>query len=177
MSQAWARLRQLPSVPPARRRFSILKGAGDIRSLKMRSGVTGESINTVYWIEGEYVPEALIEINYFMRDWRANRSYEMEVRNLDILSATHRLLETTEPFELMSGYRTKTTNELLRRRWRSVARNSLHMTGKAADIRLVGRTTRNIADAAVLCKGGGVGRYRRSNFVHVDCGKVRTWSA
>ena len=167
----------LAVLPPGARAFSILKGAGDIRSLKMRCTVTGESINTIYWIEGEYIQEVLNEINYFMRDWRTNKSFGMKVRNLDILSATHQLLETSEPFNLTSGYRTRATNEMLRRRARNVSRNSLHITGEAADIRLEGRSVRKIASAATHCKGGGVGQYRRSNFVHLDCGRVRYWSA
>ncbi len=156
--------------------FSILKGAGDIRRLKMHCAVTSESINTIYWIEGEYIQAALNEINHFMRDWRANQTYKMKARNLDVISATHGLLETDEPFHLKSGYRTPATNAKLRRRSRNVARNSLHMTGEAADISLNGRSTAAIADAAEQCKGGGVGRYRRSGFVHVDCGEIRCWS-
>ncbi|MEL7343649.1 MAG: DUF882 domain-containing protein, partial [Pseudomonadota bacterium] len=71
--------------------------------------------------------------------------------------------------------RSPATNQMLRSRSRSVARNSLHMEGKAADLRIEGRSVSQIARAAASCSAGGVGRYSRSNFVHMDCGPIRTW--
>lgn len=155
--------------------FSILRGAGDVRRLKMYSGRTGERLDTLYWIDGKYVPEALAEINHFMRDWRDNRMKEIDTRTLDIMCAAHRLLEVDEPYMLLSGYRSPQTNRLLRSRSNGVAQNSLHLKGEAADLRLDSRTVAQMAQAAAALKAGGVGRYSRSNFVHMDCGNTRSW--
>lgn len=153
----------------------FLRGAGDVRRLGMFSGRTGERIDTIYWIEGEYISEALREINLFMRDWRTSEAISIDTRTIDIMSASARLMETTQPYQLLSGYRSPQTNALLRSRSRSVARNSLHMKGQAADLRLSGRSVSQMARAAASCRAGGVGRYTGSNFVHMDCGVVRTW--
>ena len=155
----------------------FLRGAGDIRRLKMYSSRTGESIDTIYWIDGEYIQEALQEINYFMRDWRENKTIDMDPRNIDIVAAAHNLLETDEPYLLLSGYRTARTNAMLRRRSRRVARKSYHIRGQAADLRLKSRTVSQMARAALSTRAGGVGKYYRSNFVHMDSGPVRTWKA
>lgn len=154
---------------------SFLRGAGDVRMLKMYSGRTGERMNTIYWIEGEYIPEALTEINFFMRDWRRDEAFNMDTRNLDIMAAAHRLLDISEPYLLLSGYRSPATNAMLRSRSGGVARNSRHMRGEAADLRINGRSVSQVARAAIACNSGGVGRYSRSNFVHMDCGPVRSW--
>ncbi len=155
--------------------FGFLRGAGDVRRLSMHSGRTGEKIDTVYWIEGEYIPEAMQEINSFMRDWRSNAVAQIDLRTVDIMAAAHNLLDTDEPYLLLSGYRSPQTNAMLRSKSRGVARNSLHMKGQAADLRLGSRTVRQIAAAAAACKAGGVGKYSRSSFVHMDCGPIRTW--
>lgn len=153
----------------------FLRGGGDVRRLKMYSGRTGESIDTIYWIEGEYVGEALHEINVFMRDWRNGQTVNIDTRNINIMSASHRLMDASEPYMLLSGYRSPATNAMLRSRSSGVARNSLHMKGQAADLRLQSRSTAQMARAARSCAAGGVGRYAGSNFVHMDCGPVRSW--
>lgn len=161
-----------PVYPKA---FGLLKGAGDIRKVSMHSGRTGESVEMIYWIEGKYIKESLKEINHFMRDWREDSSVRMDQRNIDIIAASHRLLDTTEPFQMLSGYRSPRTNAMLRNRSRGVAKNSLHMQGMAADLRLNSRSVSQVARAGLACNSGGVGRYSRSNFVHMDCGVIRTW--
>ncbi|MEM8823107.1 MAG: DUF882 domain-containing protein [Pseudomonadota bacterium] len=153
----------------------FLRGAGDIRRLKMHNARTGESMDTIYWIEGEYIRDALKEVNFFFRDWRRNEVKHIDNRTVDIIAATHNLVDAREPFMLLSGYRSPATNAMLRSRSRGVARNSLHLHGKAADLRLSSRSVRQVAAAAASCGAGGVGKYSRSNFVHVDCGDVRTW--
>ena len=151
------------------------RGAGDIRRIRMYSGRTGESIDTIYWIEGEYIPEVLKEINSFMRDWRTGDAVKMDARTVDIMAAAHRLMDVSEPYMLLSGYRSAKTNAMLRSRSSGVAKNSLHMKGQAADLRLTSRSVGQMAKAASACAAGGVGRYSRSNFVHMDCGPVRNW--
>lgn len=153
----------------------ILRGAGDVRRIRMHSGRTGETIDTVYWVEGEYIREALTDINYFMRDWRRDEATNMDTRTIDIMAAAHNLLDVNEPYLMLSGYRSPATNAMLRSRSRGVARNSLHMQGKAADLRLNSRSVGQMFNAAKACAAGGVGRYSSSNFVHMDCGQVRTW--
>jgi uncharacterized protein YcbK (DUF882 family) len=155
--------------------FGFLRGAGDIRRIKMYSGRSGESIDTIYWIDGKYIKDALREINYFMRDWRTNQTIAIDIRALDILAASYRLLDASEPYNMLSGYRTAKTNAMLRAASRRVARNSLHIKGQAADLRLRSRSVAQMARAAASCSAGGVGKYSRSNFVHMDCGPVRTW--
>jgi uncharacterized protein YcbK (DUF882 family) len=155
----------------------FLRGAGDIRRLTMYSGRTGESIDIIYWIEGDYIPQALAEVSRFMRDWRTGEVKTIDPRAIDIFAAAHNLLDTSEPYMLLSGYRCPETNAMLRSRSGGVARNSLHMRGQAADLRLRSRSVGQMAQAAAACRAGGVGRYSRSDFVHMDCGVVRTWGA
>ena len=166
----------ITAAPTYSNAAGFLRGrAGDIRRIAMHSGRTGERLETVYWIEGEYIPDAVREINLFMRDWRTGQAIEMDLRAIDIMSAALNLLDTDEPYLLLSGYRSPQTNAMLRSNSRGVARNSLHMRGQAADLRLRSRTTSQMANAAIACRAGGVGRYAGSNFVHMDCGPVRSW--
>jgi len=163
------------AAPTFANAFGVLRGAGDIRRLKMHSGRTGESLETIYWIDGAYIPEAMLEVQHFMRDWRNDKIITMDTRAVDIWAATHAMMETDEPFTMLSGYRSPETNAMLRSRSRAVARNSLHMRGQAADLRLQSRSVRQMAAAAASCHAGGVGKYSRSNFVHMDCGPIRIW--
>ncbi len=163
------------AAPTYSNAFGLLRGAGDIRRIKMYSGRTGESIDTIYWVEGEYIPEVLKEINHFMRDWRTNEVKSMDARTVDIMAAAHSLMDVSEPYTLLSGYRCPKTNAMLRSRSSGVARNSLHLKGQAADLRLKSRSVSQMARAAEACAAGGVGRYSRSDFVHMDCGPVRHW--
>lgn len=165
------------AAPTYANAFGFLRKAGDFRKISMYSGRTGESIDTVYWIDGDYVPEALKEISHFMRDWRSGQVKQIDARTIDIMAASHNLLDASEPYMMLSGYRTPETNALLRSRSRRVARNSLHMAGQAADLRLKSRSVSQMARAAQSCHAGGVGTYSRSNFVHMDCGDLRTWGA
>jgi uncharacterized protein YcbK (DUF882 family) len=165
----------LVAAPTYGKAFGLLRGAGDIRRIRMYSGRTGESMDTIYWLEGDYIPEAMKEINHFMRDWRTSDVKTMDGRTVDIMAASHRLLDVSEPFMLLSGYRCPATNAMLRSHSRGVARNSLHMKGQAADLRLKSRSVSQMAKAAEACASGGVGRYYGSNFVHMDCGAVRHW--
>lgn len=165
----------LIAAPTYSNAAGFLRGAGDIRRLKMYSRRTGESLDVIYWIEGDYIKDALTEVNWFMRDWRRDRSRAIDTRTVDIIAATQQLLDTPTPFLMLSGYRTAETNALLRRRSRGVAKNSLHIKGQAADLRMQGKSVRQVARAAASCAAGGVGRYSRSNFVHIDCGEKRLW--
>ena len=153
------------------------RGAGDLRKVKFYSGRTGEKLDLIYWIDGSYIPESLNEINLFFRDWRTGDVKTIDPRTVDILAAVHSLLRVDEPYMLLSGYRSPETNAMLRARSSGVARNSLHLKGQAADVRLRSRSVGQMVKAAKSCKAGGVGRYSRSNFVHMDCGAVRSWGS
>lgn len=165
------------AAPSFANAFNVTRGAGDIRRLRMYSGRTGERLDAIYWIDGQYVPEVLTEINHFFRDWRNNQVHRIDPRTLDLMAAAHRLLRSDEPYMLLSGYRSPQTNAQLRARSRNVAQNSRHTIGEAADLRLRSRTVAQVARAAAACNAGGIGRYSRSNFTHMDCGPVRTWGA
>ena len=167
----------IAAAPVAANAFGILRKAGDYRRISMYSPRTGESIDTVYWIDGKYIRDALNEINYFMRDWRSAQAIGIDPRAIDIAAASHRMLQTNEPYMMLSGYRSPKTNAMLRSRSEGVAKNSLHLTGKAADLRLKSRSVGQMYKAAMACRAGGVGKYSRSNFVHMDCGPIRTWGA
>ena len=172
---AFAGVTMITAAPRFAKAASYNRGAGKIRQFHMKNQRTGETINTIYWIDGEYIKPSLEEINYFMRDWREGAVRTMDRRNIDLIAATHNLLDTNEPFLLLSGYRTSRTNRMLRSKSRRVAKKSYHLKGMAADLRLGSRSVTQIARAGVSCRSGGVGKYYRSNFVHLDCGPVRTW--
>lgn len=165
----------ITAAPTYSNASGFLRGAGDIRRVRMTSPRTGEKIDMIYWIEGDYLKDAVQEVERFMRDWRTNGIHSIDVRTLDILAASHNLLDVNEPYMLLSGYRSPKTNAMLRARGSGVAKNSRHMIGEAADLRLASRSVSQMYNAARACRGGGVGKYSKSNFVHMDCGPLRTW--
>jgi uncharacterized protein YcbK (DUF882 family) len=171
MLGALAGICALAAAPVYARAPGFLRGAGDIGRISMYSQRTGESIDTIYFADGRYLNEALTEISYFMRDWRQNKTIKYHPGNLDNLASMLRLMDTDEPYLMISGYRTPQTNRMLR----GAASHSYHLRAMAADVRLKGRSVKQISGAAFACNGGGVGVYNRSNFVHVDCGPVRSW--
>lgn len=154
---------------------AIAKGAGNFRRIRLMSNRLGERVDTVYWIDGHYIPEALSEVDRLMRDWRLDQVKKVDRKVVDVMAAAHRKLDTATPFEVISGYRSAQTNAMLREASRGVARNSYHVRAMAADLRLPGRNISQIARAAESLGAGGVGRYSRSNFVHMDSGPLRTW--
>lgn len=139
---------------------------------------TGERLKTAYCCGGVFQPAALEDVNYILRDVRANEIKPIDPRVLDLLHELNGTLETEQPFHIISGYRSAQTNALLRERGGAtagVASHSLHMVGQAIDIRVPGVTLDRLHAAARSLKIGGVGYYPSSNFVHVDVGRVRYW--
>lgn len=136
---------------------------------------TGDTLNLTYFERGRYVYGALDEISYFLRDYHNDEVHSVDPALLDQLYDVKLLLGVNKPFHIVSGYRSPETNASLRRHSRGVARHSLHMEGKAVDIRIEGVSPRTIRDAALALQIGGVGYYPRSNFVHLDTGDIRTW--
>lgn len=138
---------------------------------------TDESLRIVYRSGGTYVPSALERIDWLMRDFRTGDVARIDPRLLDILH-TLRTNCGGESFEIISAFRSPTTNERLHKAdGTGVATRSLHMDGRAIDVRIPGFDTAALRDAALALKAGGVGYYPESDFVHLDTGRVRHWGA
>jgi uncharacterized protein YcbK (DUF882 family) len=144
------------------------------RTLSFYNLHTGERLTTVYWEKGEYVPSALDEVNYILRDFRQNEIKPIDPTLLDLLVALRDRLQSEANYEVISGYRSPLTNAMLHSRSEGVAAHSLHMEGRAIDIRLPGRPLVLVRVAALSLQRGGVGYYP-DRFVHVDTGRVRRW--
>lgn len=138
---------------------------------------TGESLNTIYWYEGMYLSDALAEINHLLRDYRTDETKPIDTRLLDLLWSIKTRFDARDPFHIFSGYRSPRTNALLRKRRKGVAKNSLHIRGKAADVDLPSVRLSSLRKAAMGIRAGGVGYYPRNSFVHLDVGPVRYWRA
>src|SRR5579864_1515572 len=137
---------------------------------------TDENIDIVYRKGDTYVTEALEQLDYFLRDSRNGTVAEFDPRLFDLLNdLTASIGRPDAEIDVVCGYRTPETNRMLRRRSRRVAKHSLHMQAMAIDIRLPGVTTKELRNAALDLHRGGVGYYRRKQFVHVDVGPVRKW--
>jgi len=139
---------------------------------------TGERLSTAYCTGGEYVAPALKDVNLLLRDFRVNQVKAIDPALLDLLFELNGVLGTDQPFHVISGYRTPETNAMLQERGGAhsgVATHSLHIDGKAIDIRVPGIKLAHLRDSAKSLKRGGVGFYPGSDFVHVDTGRVRYW--
>jgi len=136
---------------------------------------TGDKLKLAYFEQGRYVKEALQEINYLFRDFHSGDVHPIDPTLLDQLYDLKQNLGVTRPVHIISGYRSPFTNAQLRKQSHKVARHSLHMEGRAIDIRIEGVSTKHIRNAAIAMQRGGVGYYPRSNFVHLDTGKIRVW--
>ena len=136
---------------------------------------TCEELETCYWKASRYCPDTLAEIDNILRDHRTGKIKRMDNKLLDLLFLLSRKIKTEAPFHIISGYRSPKTNQMLRRGNTGIARNSLHLHGKAIDIRLPGVPLSSLRTAAQELKAGGVGYYPKSVFVHVDTGRVRSW--
>ncbi|PLC53582.1 twin-arginine translocation pathway signal protein [Pollutimonas nitritireducens] len=146
------------------------------RNLAMDHTHTREKIELIYAVGTDYVPKALTDLSHFLRDHYSGHIGRMDAGLYDIMHSLRAALKVQTSFEIISGYRSPETNERLRTtRGGGVARRSLHMDGKAVDLRLPGVPLDELRDAALSLKAGGVGYYPGSNFVHVDTGRVRTW--
>jgi uncharacterized protein YcbK (DUF882 family) len=146
-----------------------------VRSLKLQIVNTGERWDGVYWRDGAYVPEATRKLDNLLRDYRAGAVTHMDPKLYDQMWELHQRLGSSEPWRVISAYRSPRTNAAARKSHRGVARNSFHIQGKALDIDLADRSVRAIRQAAMSLQAGGVGQYPRSDFVHIDTGPVRNW--
>lgn len=136
---------------------------------------TGERIRSTYWAEGIYIPEELRVIENLLRDHRTGELHSIDTRLLDLLQLLHDQTGTRKEFHVISAYRSPKTNAMLASRSNKVVKKSLHMQGKAIDIRLPDYSLSNLRKAALSLKIGGVGYYPESDFIHLDTGRVRYW--
>ncbi len=137
---------------------------------------TGDKLKLTYFESGRYLKSALNEINYILRDYRTGDIYPIDLALLDQLHDLKLMLNTEgKPFHIISGYRSPATNNWLQSESSGVASHSLHMEGKAIDIRIAGIDTGHIRNAALVMNRGGVGYYPDSDFVHIDSGRARFW--
>jgi len=181
-------------VSPGRRRllgFAAMTAAGFVispaiaqiqpqvrgeRVLTFENLHTGEKLTTTYWANGAYVTDNLADINHILRDYRTNDSMAIDPKLLDLLHALKLKVKSNKPFAVISGYRSPATNALLRANSNGVATHSLHLEGKAIDVRIPGQGLAGLHQAALALRGGGVGYYPGSGFIHMDTGHVRFWN-
>ncbi|MBI2254819.1 MAG: DUF882 domain-containing protein [Proteobacteria bacterium] len=149
--------------------------ATDSRTLGFFNTHTDEILKATYWQNGAYDRSAVQDINYILRDYRNGEVFGMDVKLFDLLTALHRRTDSKKPFEIISGYRSPVTNAKLAAASNGVAKHSMHMEGKAIDIRLRDVKLADLRLDAMAMKAGGVGFYPKSDFVHVDTGRVRHW--
>ena len=145
------------------------------RALSFQHLHTGEHLDIVYWAEGRYQAGAMRHIDWLLRDFRTGQVHRIDPRLLDLLTSMRQRLRTPAPFQVISGYRSPSTNAMLFRATEGVAQHSLHLEGKAIDIRVPGTHLATVHRVAVSLREGGVGYYPESDFVHVDTGRVRYW--
>ena len=145
------------------------------RSVSLYNIHTGEWVRTVYWADGHYIREAVRDINWVLRDHHSDEVRPMNAGVLDVLGMLRTRLESKDPFLVVCAYRSPATNAAMQARSSGVASNSYHIQGMAIDLRSERRDLSQVRNAALSLRCGGVGYYPRSDFVHVDCGPVRTW--
>lgn len=145
------------------------------RSLALRNLHTGERTAVTYWADGDYVSDELLSINQVLRDHRSGEVYPIDASLLDQLYLLQHKMGTDRAFHVISGYRSPASNAKLSANSNGVAKRSLHMQGRAIDIRLPGVKLEHLRQAALDLKAGGVGYYPKSDFIHIDTGRVRFW--
>ena len=152
-------------------------GANGERTITLYNIHTKESLRVVYKRNGMFVPEALKKLNWFLRDWRRNEPTNMDPEVIDLVWQIHAELGSRVPIRVISGYRSPTTNNLLRKTRGGQAKRSQHLLGKAMDVSFPDIPVRRLRYSALLREQGGVGYYPTSAtpFVHIDTGRVRHW--
>jgi len=136
---------------------------------------TSERLTVPYFADGSYITASLAKLFRFLRDHRTGEEHAIDPALFDLLHELRRATGTRGPFHVISGYRSPATNHRLRAAERGVAKGSLHLEGRAIDVRLTDVSSAVLRDAAKALSRGGVGYYRQSDFVHVDTGRVRVW--
>lgn len=146
------------------------------RRIALLNTHTDESLEIVYFANGAYVTDALAQLNHLLRDHRSGEIGTIDPALFDVLHSVAGTCHADPMFEVISGFRSTTSNEMLREQGGGVARRSLHLKGMAIDVRLRGVACIHLRDVGLELARGGVGYYRKSNFVHLDTGRVRSWA-
>jgi uncharacterized protein YcbK (DUF882 family) len=155
-------------------RKRLLTARGE-RKVRLKNLHTGENLKATYWADGKYISQTMRDVAHFLRDHRTGDRHRIDAGLLDILHDINVRTGSRHEFHIISGYRSPKTNKMLSSRSKGVAKRSLHMLGKALDIRLPGTDLRNLRKVALSVRAGGVGYYPQANFLHVDTGRFRTW--
>jgi uncharacterized protein YcbK (DUF882 family) len=156
--------------------FGSLSGnTGGERTLRFFHTHTGDTLQVVYYRQGEYDPQAFADLKVFLADWRDGQQHDFDPKLMDILWQLQLATGSSNTWEVISAYRSPRTNAMLRSKSNGVAKNSQHLLGTAIDVRLRGLDLKMLHQSAVNLKMGGVGYYARSDFVHVDTARVRYW--
>ena len=145
------------------------------RILRLYNTHTGESIKSLFWAQGQFIPDAMQDINKLLRDHRNNTVANMDPELLLLLDQVSGRFGGTEVLHVISGYRSPESNAKLAAASGGVAKHSMHLEGKAIDIRMPGKDLASLHKAALGLKAGGVGYYPDSQFVHMDTGRLRNW--
>src|SRR5262245_7909752 len=153
----------------------LFAGPREERILSLFNTHTSERITLPYFADGAYLPESLARLCTFLRDHLTGEEHPIDPALYDILNDLKLATRTRSSFQVVSGYRSASTNAMLRAHGSGVAEKSLHLQGRAIDVRLADVDSAVLRDAAIELQHGGVGYYRQSDFVHVDTGRVRRW--
>ena len=172
----------------SRRRFLQTAGAGVLacvaspvlaaygeREVSLIHTTSGERLNTVYFKNGVYDPTALLRVAYLMRDLHSNDIHTIDPMLLDTLFELQVRADHDKPYQVISGYRNPATNAELAKTIHAVAEHSMHIKGRAIDVRVSGVPTKKLRDLAIAMRRGGVGYYPNGNSLHLDTGRIRTW--
>ena len=136
---------------------------------------TGESIKATFWAKDHFVESEIRRLDYFFRDYRLNKVADMDINLYRLLYAIQLVGDTKKPVEIISGYRSVQTNEILRKYSRGVAKHSFHTLARAVDFNIKDRYLKDTLKVARKLQVGGVGYYPKSGFIHIDTGRVRFW--
>ncbi len=145
------------------------------RSLSFHHLHTGEKLHVTYWADGSFLPDSLNNINYLLRDFRNDKQLPIDTALLDQLVQLQTCLNQPCEFQIISAYRSPETNNMLHANSNGVAKHSMHIEGRAIDIRIPNVPLSALHQQALALQAGGVGYYPQSDFVHVDTGHVRQW--
>jgi uncharacterized protein YcbK (DUF882 family) len=156
-------------------RGRVLAAGREPREVSFVHTHTHERLAITYFVDGSYDPESLAALNWFLRDHRTGDQQPIDPALFDILHELRLASGTAAPYQVISGYRSPRTNGMLREQGRGVASGSLHMQGRAIDVRLADVRSSALRDAAIQLRRGGVGYYASADFVHIDTGRFRTW--
>jgi uncharacterized protein YcbK (DUF882 family) len=154
---------------------TVTGAGGDKRILSFYHTHTGEELEVKYYENGDYRPEGLQQIDSFLADWRNAARHNIDPALMDILWRIQLAGQHNGTWEVISAYRSPETNNMLRSKSNGVASKSQHIEGKAIDVRLRGMDTKQLHAIALELQLGGVGYYGKSDFIHVDTGRVRRW--